>query len=197
MVPFSFPRPLLKSRVMNKYISSSATVGVWAPGPWGWELDVFILSCVPAFLILISVPVFPSFSSVFKNRGPASRWSRWLMAAQRKAKLPNEPNLEMPFPAKTLAISHFHLFSKQVKNGKKVSILRSFHAISDRLWGIYRSETAILRLWRTVVKKWGPWCRSSTVTLVKTQKRLNEPNSKNANPQLNINDFTNFDFFKK
>ena len=31
----------------------------------------------------------------------------------------------------------------------------------------------------------------------KTQKRLNEPNSKNANPPLNIDDFTNFDFFKK
>jgi hypothetical protein len=32
MVPFSFPEPLLKSRVMNEYISSSATVGVWALG---------------------------------------------------------------------------------------------------------------------------------------------------------------------
>jgi len=31
----------------------------------------------------------------------------------------------------------------------------------------------------------------------KTQKRLNEPNSKNANHPLNIDDFTNFDFFKK
>jgi hypothetical protein len=31
----------------------------------------------------------------------------------------------------------------------------------------------------------------------KTQKRLNEPNSKNANPPLNIDDFTHFDFFKK
>ena len=72
MVPFSFPQPLLKSRVMNKYTSSSATVGVWTTGAWGLELDVLILSCLPAFLILISVPVFPSFPlfpSVFKNRG--------------------------------------------------------------------------------------------------------------------------------
>jgi hypothetical protein len=39
----------------------------------------------------------------------------------------------MPFPAKTLAISHFRPFSKQVKNGKKASISCYFHAISDRL----------------------------------------------------------------
>jgi hypothetical protein len=32
---------------------------------------------------------------------------------------------------------------------------------------------------------------------LKTQKRLNEPNSKNANLLLNIEDFTNFAFFKK
>jgi hypothetical protein len=32
---------------------------------------------------------------------------------------------------------------------------------------------------------------------LKTQKRLNEPNSQNANRPLNIDDFTNFDFFKK
>jgi len=32
---------------------------------------------------------------------------------------------------------------------------------------------------------------------LKTQKRRNEPNSKNANPPLNLADFTNFDFFKK
>ena len=32
---------------------------------------------------------------------------------------------------------------------------------------------------------------------LKTQKRLNEPNSKNANTPLKIDDFTNFDFFKK
>jgi hypothetical protein len=72
---------------MNKYTSPSATVGVWTTGAWGWELDVFILSCFPAFLILISATVFPSFPSVFKNRG-------WFMAAQRKAKLPNKPNLK-------------------------------------------------------------------------------------------------------
>ena len=125
MVLFSFPQPLLKSRVMNKYTSSSATVGVWTTGAWGLELDVLILSCLPAFLILISVPVFPSFPlfpSVFKNRG-------WFTAAPRKAKLPNEPNLKMPFPFKTLAISHFHPFSKQVKNGKKASISCSFQAV--------------------------------------------------------------------
>jgi hypothetical protein len=39
----------------------------------------------------------------------------------------------MPFPAKTLAIYHFHPFSKRVKIGKKASILCYFHAISDRL----------------------------------------------------------------
>jgi hypothetical protein len=33
--------------------------------------------------------------------------------------------------------------------------------------------------------------------LLKTQKRLNEPNSKNANHLVNIDDFTNFDFFQK
>ena len=31
----------------------------------------------------------------------------------------------------------------------------------------------------------------------KYDKRLNEPNSKNENPLSNIDDFTNFDFFKK
>jgi hypothetical protein len=70
-------RPSRWSQVMNKYKSSSATVGVWTLGAWGLESDVFTLSCLPAFLILIPVPVFPSFPpfpSVFKNRGPASRW---------------------------------------------------------------------------------------------------------------------------
>jgi hypothetical protein len=91
MVPFSFNHPLLKSRVMNKYKSSSATVGVWTSGAWGLESDVFTIFCLPAFLILIPVPVFPSFPpfpSVFKNRG-------WFMAAQKKAKLPNEPKLKI------------------------------------------------------------------------------------------------------
>jgi hypothetical protein len=37
----------------------------------------------------------------------------------------------------------------------------------------------------------------SIVTLEKTQKRLNEPNSKNVNPPLNIDDFTDFDFLEK
>ena len=86
--PVFFHQALLKSRVMNKYKSSFATVGVWAPGAWGLESDVFTLSCLPAFLILIPVPVFPSFPSVFKNRG-------WFMAAQKKAKLPNEPKLKI------------------------------------------------------------------------------------------------------
>jgi hypothetical protein len=36
----------------------------------------------------------------------------------------------------------------------------------------------------------------ATRSILKTQKRLNEPNSKNANPPLNIDDFTHFDFFK-
>ena len=77
MVPFSYFQVLLKSRVMKErsWPSSPATVGVWAPGAWGLELDVLILSCFPAFLILISVPVFPSFPSVFKNRGPWCRSS--------------------------------------------------------------------------------------------------------------------------
>jgi hypothetical protein len=48
---------------------------------------------------------------------------------KQKAKLPNEPNLKMPFSFKTLAISHFHPFSKQVKNGKKASISCYFQAV--------------------------------------------------------------------
>jgi len=152
MVPFSFPQPLLKSRVMNKYTSSSATVGVWAPGAWGLESDVFTLSCLPAFLIiLIPAPVFPSFPSVFKNRG-------WFMAARRKAKLPNEPNFKMPFPQ--LNIDDFP-FSLVFETCKKVSILCYFHAVSGRLWGSYRSKTSVQCLWSSVVKKWSPWCRSS------------------------------------
>jgi hypothetical protein len=74
---------------MNKYKLSSATVGVWTPGTWGLESDVFILSCLPAFLILIPVPVFPALPSVFKNKNRG-----WFMAAQKKAKLPNEPKLK-------------------------------------------------------------------------------------------------------
>ena len=100
MVPFSLPELLLKSRVMNKYKSLSATVGVQLPGALGLESDVFTLSCLPAFLILIPVLVFPSFPSVFKNRGPGS--SVMLVALvhgrPKRAKLPNEPNLKMPFP---------------------------------------------------------------------------------------------------
>jgi len=84
MVPFSFHQPLLKSRVMNKYISSSAKVGVRTPGALGLESDVFTLSCFPAFLILISVSVFPScpsFPSVSKNRGP---WCRSLAGVDHR-----------------------------------------------------------------------------------------------------------------
>src|SRR6202021_2683575 len=42
--------------------------------------------------------------------------------------------------------------------------------------------------------KTGPWCRSLTVTLAKTQKRLNEPNSKNENHLVNIDYFLFFVF---
>jgi hypothetical protein len=92
---------------MNKYKSSSATVGVWTPGAWGLESDVFILSCFPAFLILIPVPAFPSlpsFPSVFKNRASMmSIIDRHAGHAggrsKQKAKLPNEPNLKTAPPA--------------------------------------------------------------------------------------------------
>ena len=42
-----------------------------------------------------------------------------------------------------------------------------------------------------------PLCLCGQPPLFKTQKLLNEPNSKNTNPPLNIDDFTNFDFVKK
>jgi hypothetical protein len=35
-----------------------------------------------------------------------------------------------------------------------------------------------------------------TALFLKYEKRLNEPNSKNANHPSNIDDFINFDFFK-
>jgi hypothetical protein len=132
MVPFSFPQPLLKSRVMNKYISSSATLGVWVPWAWGWELDVFILSCFPAFLILIPVPVFPSFPSVFKNRG-------WFMAARRKAKLPNEPNFKMPFPQLNIGdfpfSPVFETCKKQVKTCQFCAIFMLFRVVYEAVIG--------------------------------------------------------------
>jgi hypothetical protein len=53
----------------------------------------------------------------------------------RTPKLPNEPNLKMTFPAKTLAISHFHPFSKRVKNGKKMSISCHFQTVSGHFFG--------------------------------------------------------------
>jgi hypothetical protein len=145
MVPFSFSQTLLKSRVMNKYRSSSATVGVWAPGVWSLELDVFILSCFPAFLILIPVPVFPSFPSVFKNRGSTVSIQTATLVKPRN-------------PAKS-------------------------HQITP-------NQTSFLFL---------SFCQKSAAFPVakKYDKRLNEPNSKNENPLSNIDDFTNFDFFKK
>jgi hypothetical protein len=81
--------------------SSPATLGVWATGAWDLELDVFILSCFPAFLILIPVPVFPSFPSVFKNKGSTvSIIDRHAGGrSKQKAKLPNEPNLKTAPPA--------------------------------------------------------------------------------------------------
>ena len=97
MVPFSFPQPLLKSRVMKKL---SSNIEVWTPGVWRLKLGAYAHSCLPAFLIVI----------------PALAFCLYPVA--------NRP-------------------------------------------------------------------------LLKTQKRLNEPNSKNANHLVNIDDFTNFDFFKK
>jgi carbonic anhydrase len=59
----------------------------------------------------------------------------------RTPKLPNEPNLKMTFPAKKLAISHFHPFSERVKNGKKVSISCHF-LVKKSLTGFARRTTA-------------------------------------------------------
>ena len=59
MVPFSFPQPLLRSRVMKKH---SSTIEVWTPGGWCLKLGAFALSCLPAFLILIMAPVFRLYS---------------------------------------------------------------------------------------------------------------------------------------
>jgi hypothetical protein len=50
MVPFSFPQPLLKSRVMNKH---SSTIEVWTSGVWRLQLGTFAHSCLLAFLIVI------------------------------------------------------------------------------------------------------------------------------------------------
>ena len=54
MVPFSFPQPPLKSRVMKKY---SSTIEVSTPGVWRLKLGAFAHSCLPAFLILIMAPL--------------------------------------------------------------------------------------------------------------------------------------------
>ena len=97
MVPFSFPQPLLKSRVMNKH---SSTIEVWTSGVWRLQLGAYAHSCLPAFLILIMAPAF------------------------------------------------------------------RLYPVANHL-------------------------------LLKIQKRLNEPNSKNTNHLVNIDDLTHFDFFKK
>jgi hypothetical protein len=124
---------------MNKYISSSATVGVWAPGAWSLELDVFILSCFPAFLILISVPVFPSFPSVFKG-GSSVTLVTLVHGRPKKAKLPNEPNSKVQIPLLNTGDFPFSpVFETGKKMGKKASISRYLRVI-------YRSKTAILRL---------------------------------------------------
>jgi hypothetical protein len=125
MVPFSWNEAMLKSRVMNKYTSSSATVGVWIPGAWGLELDVFILSCFPAFLILIPVPVFPSFPSVFKG-GSSVTLVTLVHGRPKKAKLPNEPNSKVQIPL--LNTGDFP-FSPVFETGKKWVKKRQFHAI--------------------------------------------------------------------
>jgi hypothetical protein len=215
MVPFSFPEPLLKSQVMKErslpfLVAHEVWNQVLLPFP-AFLLSLWSFRPVrekprnPAksnlitpnqsksnlfFLFQLLTPKFWLLNSGVP--GVNHRPSRWFMADQRKAKLPNEPNLKMSFSSKTLAISRFNPFSKQVKSGKKSVNFVLFHAISGRLWGIYRSETAILRLWPSVVKKLGPASR-----WLKTQKRLNEPNLKNANHPINIDDLTDFDFFKK
>src|ERR1700679_705673 len=95
MVPFSYFQNLLNSWVMNNH---SSPVEAWTPGAsdfseaWRLQLSIFVLSCLPAFLILILVPVFCLYSvplclcgqSAFVSLrirswlklGPVSRWSR-------------------------------------------------------------------------------------------------------------------------
>jgi hypothetical protein len=62
-------------------------------------------------------------------------------------KLPNEPNSKMPFPAKTLAISRFHPFSKQVKKGRFRAIFMLF---MDHL-AVKSGHSAPLRPCQTLV----------------------------------------------
>ena len=121
MVPFSFPQPLLKSRVMKKH---SSTIEVWTPEVWSLKLGAFTLSCLPAFLIVIPAPAFRLYSA------PPCLWP-------------------------------IRLRPSVVKNN-------GVHGVDHR------------------PSRW-----------LKTQKRLNEPNSKNANHLVNIDDLTNFDFFEK
>jgi hypothetical protein len=55
MVPFSFPQPLLKSRVMQKYLTGALDDGInglldnWVQRHAGLELGAFALSCLPYF----------------------------------------------------------------------------------------------------------------------------------------------------
>jgi hypothetical protein len=87
MVPFSFTQPLLKSRVMNTYTSSSAPVEVWKfpaqgfSGARSWGFGAFALSCFRAFLILIPAPVFRVY--------PVLVASRSFLKTQKRL---NEPN---------------------------------------------------------------------------------------------------------
>jgi hypothetical protein len=57
----------------------------------------------------------------------------------------------MPFPFKTLAISHFHPFSKQVKNGKKASISCYFQAVYGPFIGQKNGYSAPFCLCQTLV----------------------------------------------
>jgi hypothetical protein len=65
MVPFSFKSELSYSRVMKKY---SSTLEVWTPGAfseaWYLHVDVFALSCLPAFLIIIPTQNFRGFKVI-------------------------------------------------------------------------------------------------------------------------------------
>ena len=65
MVPFSYFQGLINSRVMKKH---SPIFEVWTLGAsdfseaWRLQLGTFALSCLPAFLIVIPVPVFCLYS---------------------------------------------------------------------------------------------------------------------------------------
>jgi hypothetical protein len=61
----------------------------------------------------------------------------------------------MPFPFKTLAISHFHPFSKQVKNGKKASISCYFQAVYGSFIGQKRLFCAFAPLAAAICSRHG------------------------------------------